>query len=127
GKNRALRAAICFSRGDELDRAVELLVALGERSRAADLLDKAGDPVGAARILQGKTRHDAKRSDVSVEAAQALEVRHRWDLAFEAYLQLARPGDAGRMALKLERPAQAAALFADAGLAYEAACAWHQA
>lgn len=127
GKNRALRAAICFSRGDELNVAVELLVALGERSRAADLLAKAGDQVGAARVLQGKAHNEEKKSVVSFEAAQVLEAQQKWALAFEAYLQLARPADAARMALRLARPAQAAALFADAGLAYESAGAWHQA
>ena len=48
-----LKAAICFSRGGDIPRAVELFVACGERGRGVELLRSVGDMVNAARLLTG--------------------------------------------------------------------------
>jgi hypothetical protein len=49
-KSLLLKAAICFSRGGDIARAVELFVACGERSRAVELLRSVGDMANAARV-----------------------------------------------------------------------------
>ena len=53
-KKRALSAAIWLSKGGESQVSVELFVALGERQRAIETLQRAGDQVGAARLLTGE-------------------------------------------------------------------------
>ncbi len=53
-KKRALSAAIWLAKGAEAQVSVELFVALGERQRAAETLQRAGDQVGAARLMAGE-------------------------------------------------------------------------
>jgi len=132
-KKRALSAAIWLAKGGEAQVSVELFVALGERQRAADTLQRAGDQIGAARVLAGE-RLEAAPSLLSqprqgavggaatnLLAAQKLESGGKLDLAFEAYVQLRRNADAARVATRLGRGADAARLYADAGLPLEAA------
>jgi len=131
-KKRALSAAIWLAKGAEAQVSVELFVALGERQRAAETLQRAGDQVGAARLMAGE-RLDApslltQSKQVAVGgaatnllAAQKLETGGKLDLAFEAYVQLRKYGDAARVAKRLGRSADAAQLYADAGLPLEAA------
>src|SRR2546426_1806894 len=54
GKKRALMAAIFLGRSGENQMAVQVFMALGEQPRAVELLQKAGDAVGAARIASMK-------------------------------------------------------------------------
>src|SRR5439155_26284117 len=49
-KKRALMAAIFLGRAGENEQAVQLFLALGEQQRAVELLQKTGDPVGAAKL-----------------------------------------------------------------------------
>ena len=51
GKKLALLAAVCFARAGRNSEAVNLFVALKEHQRAAQVLEKSGDRVGAARVL----------------------------------------------------------------------------
>ena len=131
-RKRALSAAIWLAKGGEAQVSVELFVALGERQRAVETLQRAGDQVGAARLMAGE-RLDAAPSLVqarqgtvggaptNVLAAQKLESSGKLDLALDAYLQLRRHADAARVAKRLGRIADAAQLYADAGLPLEAA------
>src|SRR5919202_5505140 len=131
-RKRALSAAIWLAKGGETQVSVELFVALGERQRAVETLQRAGDQVGAARLMAGE-RLDAAPSLVQARqvavggaptnllAAQKLESAGKLDLALDAYLQLRRHADAARVARQLGRIADAAQLYADAGLPLEAA------
>jgi hypothetical protein len=49
-KSLILKAAICFSRGGDIPRAVELFVACGEKRRGVELLRSVGDMANAARL-----------------------------------------------------------------------------
>jgi serine/threonine-protein kinase len=58
---------------------------------------------------------------VSVISAQKLEEQGKLSLALEAYVQLKRFGDGARVAAALGQKPQAAQLYADAGMPFEAA------
>jgi serine/threonine-protein kinase len=132
GRKRALMAAILLAKAGENELAVELFMALGEQGRAVELLQRAGDHVGAARLSAAKpgqfdTGPLLSRAAVpggqavSVLAAQKLEKEGKLQLALEAYVQLKRFGEAARMAKALRQPGEAAQLYADAGMPFEAA------
>ena len=132
-KKRALSAAIWLSKGGESQVSVELFVALGERQRAIETLQRAGDQVGAARLLTGERLEGGpsilahpKQSAVSgvatsMLAAQKLEGAGKLEAAFDAYVQLRKAGEAARVAKRLGRSADAAQLYADAGMPLDAA------
>src|SRR2546425_3072699 len=137
GKKRALMAAIFLGRSGEKQMAVQVFMALGEQQRAVELLQKAGDAVGAARIASmkpgqfdtGAMLAPAKATAVggqaaSILSAQKMEEQGKLAAALEAYVQLKRFADAGRMAKALGRTADAAQFFADAGAPLEAAQAY---
>src|SRR6266849_3239051 len=50
GKKRALMSAIFLGKAGESELAVQLFMALGEQARAVEVLQRAGDSVGAARL-----------------------------------------------------------------------------
>ncbi len=140
GKKRALMAAIFLGRAGENEVAVQLYLALGEQARAVELLQKAGDAVGAAKLAAltpgefdtGPLLAPVKAAAVggqavSVLSAQKLEEQGKLDLALQQYVQLKRFGDAARLARAMGRNADAAQLFADAGLPFEAAHAYLEA
>jgi len=135
GKKRALMSAIFFSKAGENELAVQLFMALGEQTRAVEVLQRAGDPVGAAKLASLKPgQFDtapmiAKPQTVggqatSLIAAQKLEQQGKLQLALESYVQLKRFGEAGRVAERLGQSAQAAQLYADAGMPFESAEAY---
>jgi eukaryotic-like serine/threonine-protein kinase len=132
-RKRALSAAIWLAKGGEAQVSVELFVALGERQRAVETLQRAGDSIGASRLMAGERLEAAPSllaqprqvavggAATNLLAAQKLESGGKLDLALDAYVQLRRYGDAGRVARRLGRGADAARLYADAGLPLEAA------
>ena len=132
GKKRALMAGILLGKAGDHQLAVQLFMALGEQGRAVELLQRAGDLVGAARLSsvkpgQFETGPLLPRSTsavggqaVSVLAAQKMEEQGKPQLALEAYVQLRRFGEAARIAVQLRQTAQAAQLYADAGMPFEA-------
>ena len=132
-KKRALSAAIWLAKGGEAQVSVELFVALGERQRAIEALQRAGDQVGAARLSAGERLDGGpsllgigKQAAVSgaatsLLAAQKLESAGKLDAAFDAYVQLRKYADGARVAKRLGRIADAAQLYADAGVPFEAA------
>ena len=137
GKKRALMAAIFLGRAGENQTAVQVFMALGEQQRAVELLQKAGDAVGAARIASmkpgefdtGAMLAPAKATAVggqavSILSAQKMEEQGKLEAALETYVQLKRFADAGRLAKALGRTANAAEFYADAGVPFEAAQAY---
>ncbi|HYS10217.1 MAG TPA: protein kinase [Myxococcales bacterium] len=137
GKKRALMAAIFLGRAGDSQDAVRLFLALGEQQRAVDLLQKAGDAVGAAKLAAlkpgqfetGPMLAPPKATAVggqavSIAVAQKLEESGKLEAALQSYVQLKRFADAARCAKALGRKADAAQLFADAGLPFEAAQAY---
>src|SRR2546430_6988186 len=97
GKKRALMAAIFLGRAGENQTAVQVFMALGEQQRAVELLQKAGDAAGAARIVSmkpgefdtGALRAPAKataagRQAVSILPAQQMEAQGKLDAALGA-------------------------------------------
>jgi len=138
-KKRALSAAIWLAKGGETQVSVELFLALGERQRAVETLQRAGDQIGAARLMAGERFEGAPSlltqpkqmavggAATNVLAAQKLESAGKLDLAFDSYVQLRRYADAARVAKRLGRSADAAQLYADAGLPLEAAQCYFEA
>src|SRR5207237_157271 len=49
-RKRAMTAAICYAKGGKAAQAVELFLGLGEKERAVETLERAGDAAGAARL-----------------------------------------------------------------------------
>ncbi|MFL5322156.1 MAG: protein kinase domain-containing protein [Myxococcaceae bacterium] len=140
-KKRALTAAICFARANEVQTAVELFVALDERQRAVELLQKSGDPVGAAKLQasapnrrggaftlapQEQQRHGIGGAPVTLEAARKLEGNGKFELAMQAFIQLKQYGQAARLAKQLKRQDKAGELYAEAGMPWEAARCYHE-
>jgi serine/threonine-protein kinase len=135
GKKRALLAAIHFGKAGENELAVQLFMALGEQQRAVELLQRAGDHVGAARLagmkpgqfeaapLIGRPQAVGGQA-ISLPSAHKLEEQGKHQLALEAYIALRRFADAGRLAELIGQPAQAAQLYADAGMPFESAEAY---
>jgi eukaryotic-like serine/threonine-protein kinase len=133
GKKHALKAAICFDQAGKTKQAVDLFLALGERHRAVLSLRKAGDDAGAARIEAGDPGRAPGQASpqaaagltnaagLNIQAAQKLESAGKYDLAMQAYIQLRQFGHAGRMAHALGKTDQAAELFSDGAMPYEAA------
>jgi tetratricopeptide (TPR) repeat protein len=137
GRKRALMAGIFFGRAGENETAVQMFMALGEQQRAVDLLQKAGDSVGAAKLASmkpgqfetGPLLAPSKATAVggqavSMTSAQKLEQQGKHEAALQSYVQLKRFADAARMAKALGRKADAAQLYADAGAPFEAAQAY---
>lgn len=140
GKKRALMAAIFLGKAGENELAVQLFLGLGEQQRAAELLQRAGDPVRAAKVASMKPGEfevgplmAAPKTmaiggqAVSILSAQKLEEQGKLDAALEAYVQLKRFAEAARVARALGRMADAAQLHADAGMPLEAAHAYLEA
>ena len=137
GKKRALMAAIFLGRAGENQMAVQVFLALGEQQRAVELLQKAGDSVGAAKIAAlkpgqfetGPLLAPSKATAVGGQAvsmltAQKLEEKGKLEAAMQSYVQLKRFADAARVAKTLGRIGDAAQLFADAGAPFEAGQAY---
>ena len=135
-RQRAMKAAICYARVNNLDAAVNLFLALGEVTRAVDLLQKSGDSARAARVMADFKKRTATPSfaaagsqpvatkgttNVTIDVAKKLEAEGKFQLAMETYLQLKQLGSAARMARMSDRTLQAADLFSDGGMPFEAA------
>ncbi len=86
----AMAAAFYFIRGGAVDRAVEVLLALGERDRAIAALKQAGDVAGAARL----------RGEASGFEVDGIELSERPD----GVPELARGGGATRPATRGPAP-----------------------
>ena len=139
-KARAMKAAIQLVRAGELQQAVELFVALGERARAVQALERAGDHAGVARLLSsspapgastvlpGRGGRPAPSGPLpatgladSPVIAQKLEATGRGEEALEMWLRLKRFNEAARLSKSLGRLHEAATHFADAGMPLDAA------
>jgi serine/threonine-protein kinase len=135
-RKAAHKAAICFARAGEPGTSVELFLALGDRPRAAEVLERSGDPVGAARIRAGGhapagTAAGLRSATPDVQtprdAAKRLEAAGQLDAAAEAFLKLRLLADAARCYRGARRLARAGELFLEAGMPYEAAVCHHEA
>jgi tetratricopeptide (TPR) repeat protein len=129
-KSLLLKAAICFSRGGDIARAVELFVACGERSRAVELLRSVGDMANAARVeadrsghveLVGYARPDKAQPENELQAAHRLEATGKREAALEAYVSLEQWQDAAQLARALRKWDRAAEYFDAANMPFEAA------
>ena len=130
-KERALKAAICFGRAKETNRAVAIYVALGETRRAADLLARAGEHARAARLRAGSAPSERQKpgADESARAtveeelafARDLEKAGKHAVAIQHYLRLGKLQEAARLAYELKEFGQAAELYCEADNYYNAA------
>ena len=140
GKKRALMAAIFLGKAGENEVAVQLFLALGEQQRAVELLERAGDRIGAAKVATARPGEfepgpliapprvtAVGGQPVSILTAQKLEEQGKLEPAMQAYVQLKRFADAARVAQALGRAGDAAQLYADAGMPMEAAHAYLEA
>ena len=131
----AYLAATYLAKAEDMTSlALTIFMALGERNRAADLLEKQGDFVLAAQVRDGKpiTRvseniprrshpaHPARNVEATKHTAVRLEQEGKHDAAVSAYIQLKLHGEAARLLRSLGRYGEAAGLYAQAGMAYEA-------
>ncbi len=127
-------AATYLSKGGETQHAVELFVAIGERSRAADILERAGDFVNAERVRSGQSVmdkavahpegmniHAVGGAAASLKQAVKLEQSGKKESAIKVYVKLKKFGDAARLLQSLGKVSDAANMYAEAGMPYEAA------
>ncbi|MGO9712578.1 MAG: serine/threonine-protein kinase [Polyangiaceae bacterium] len=135
-KALAAKAAVCFAQAGDSKRAVELFLALGDPARAAEAAERAGDSAEAARIRAriepaagggaagagGEAARAAARA-----AAQKLEQGGQHEPALNEYVRIKAFSDAGRIAYKLKRFAQAAQYFESAAMPFEAAACFAEA
>ncbi|MDD5308606.1 MAG: protein kinase [Deltaproteobacteria bacterium] len=130
-RRQAYLAASYFSKAGDVPTAVDILVELGERARAAELLERGGDHLAAERLRSRKggmyvpagdsaQRRAVGGAAVNLEAARKLEKEGKLDLAVQTYVQIKHYAEAGRILGKLRRFAEAANMFAEGGLPYEA-------
>jgi serine/threonine-protein kinase len=131
----AVSAAICLARANETHNAVSIYIALGDKKRAIETLEKAGDAVGAAKLrvqLEGGGDGRPVAGTGAVAAAKynvGMKLEQEGDLpgAMAAYIQAKAFADAGRIARKLGKPAEAGPYFEEAGMYFEAAVCWNEA
>jgi tetratricopeptide (TPR) repeat protein len=125
-----LKAAICFSRAGDVGQAARLFLAIGERRRAVELLETAGDVVNAARIeadptgqveLVGYAPAKVSRPEEELSAARRLEAAGKRDAAMEAFASLKQWPEAARLARALGKVDRAAGFFEQAAMPFEAA------
>ena len=126
-------AANYLAKGDDPQGAIQILAALGEREKAADLLEREGDLLSAQRLRsksKGFTAHEGEGkgprlrgsgSSGSKSAAEKLEREGKLDLAVMSYVQIRRYGDAGRILKGMGKLEKAAEMYTEAGMPYEAA------
>src|SRR5262249_4737820 len=67
-KKQVMKAAICFAQAGETQMAVDLYLALGDRQRAAEVLQKAGDMIGAARVQSQNSQLGASLAPATAAA-----------------------------------------------------------
>ncbi len=129
-KRRVLNAAVLLGKAGDTKQAVQLLVGIDERLRAAELLERAGDSVGAQKLrghapapLPGASaaRPGGKPAAGTLDGAAKLEAQGKLDAALQVYVHARSYGNAGRVAAALGRAHQAAQLYLDASMPYEAA------
>ncbi len=135
GKKLAYLAATYLVKGGQAQKAVDIFVGLGDRRKAAQVLEQQGDLLGAQRLREGHTAvkqpaHPAANRmqayavggiAVSKQQAQQMEQDGKHDLAIQAYVQLKQYGEAARILKTIGRTGEAANLFAEGGMPYEAA------
>jgi eukaryotic-like serine/threonine-protein kinase len=129
----AYLAATYFAKGGETQPAMEVFVAIGDRNRAADILEKAGDLIGAQRIRAGRAstvesigppaapQGATGGSTVSKQAILRLEKEGKFAMAAKAYFENKQYADAARVMQKSGRLDDAAKMYAEANMPYEAA------
>jgi tetratricopeptide (TPR) repeat protein len=135
GRKLALRAAACLAQAGDSWKSAEILVALGDVARATEVLEKAGDREGLSR-LQALVRSKASpgatplsrtqtirepAAAAGVQGARGLEAAGNLEQALRLYLAHKQWGDAARIARRMGKPAEAAKLYIDADMPFEAA------
>ncbi|MBK6848825.1 MAG: tetratricopeptide repeat protein [Proteobacteria bacterium] len=118
--------------------AVQILISLGDPVRAAEVLERSGDLLGAQKLREQGVRRGAGRGGgqavhavggeaVSRDKALQLERAGQRELAAQVYVALKQYGDAGRVMRELGQPAAAAKLYVEGHLPFEAAVCYLQA
>ncbi|MBK8481283.1 MAG: serine/threonine protein kinase [Proteobacteria bacterium] len=110
--------------------AVQLFVSLGDPVRAAEVLERMGDLLGAQKLRQHGARRGGRAPQtvnavggeaVNRDKALQLERGGQRELAAQVYVALKQYADAGRLMRELGKPAAAAQLYVEGNLPYEAA------
>jgi tetratricopeptide (TPR) repeat protein len=136
GRKRARMAASYLSRAAEPTLAITLFVALGERGRAAELLERMGDLLSAQRVREGASYQQPQRPRAAptsaagaesatdaraLERIQKLEREGKLEVAAQVYVQMQRHADAGRVFAAMGQLLAAGESFERAKMPYEAA------
>ncbi len=129
-KKQVFVAATYLAKAGEPRRAAQVMVAIGRRERAAEVLERSGDMVGAERLRRGgqegrrvaasPTGRVGMSEKVSEGSARQLEAEGKLELAAKAWMRLRKPDQAGRVLRKLGRLGEAGKVFEEAGLHFEA-------
>ncbi len=140
-RKQALSAAICFGRAGKREWAVDLFLALGENTRAADILERAGETESARRIREGhasgisgaaalaaanSTGRPTAVNPLSREAAQRLVAQGKLSEAMESFAHLKYYADAARLAEQIGMLDAAASYYSQGGQYYEGAACLHR-
>lgn len=142
GRRLALRAAACLAQAGDAWRSAEILLALGEVPRATEVLEKAGDREGLARLqayLRARSGSPTATSlsrtqtvrepaaAAGVQGARALEASGNLEQALRVYLLHKQWSEAARIARKMGKSLEAARLYVDADMPFEAAVCFFEA
>ncbi len=117
---RAFCAAMFLGQAGRVREAIELMVNLGERQRAAELMRSAGAPKPGEQLHGALDEAEVTRL-ASQARGRALERRGDLASALKAYLEGDAQAEAGRVAEALGRAGQAAEIYERAGLYFSAA------
>ncbi|MDW8250350.1 MAG: hypothetical protein RMJ98_13725, partial [Myxococcales bacterium] len=125
----ALRAGILLAEAGQYARAVEVFQALGEVERAQDIAKKMGNSPPSKDHLSPSSSRIVPTVPNAKAQAKALELERSGQLedALSLYISLRCYKDAGRLARRLGRPAEAARYYVEAEMPYEAAYCFHEA
>ncbi len=126
-RRAAKNAAILFSQAGEAQNSSEIFLALGDPAQAASALEKGGDVAAASRLrvkygLDVNAFGGTPNAAPSTDSSKVRKLEGDGDLegALRAYLQLKDLRSAGRVALALGRPGEAARYLRDGGMPFEA-------
>ena len=134
GRRLAMMAGVCFARAGRTVEAVNLFMAIKEPHRAIEVLEKAGDALGASKLRAQVDRRLGQETargpkgplstvdgPVTSDGGMRLEKQGKLADAMQVYAQLRKFADAGRVARDLGRYDQAAGFYGEAGMPYEQA------
>ena len=126
---RLQKAAICITKARKFTRAAKIYIALKDYRRAIELFRRAGDHASAAKLeteMLTQSSGRARNPEEAMQIARSLEAQGNFPAALQAYIRAKNLSKAAQIAFKLKNYEQAAQLYNETGMPYEAALCFTQ-